>query len=384
MSYEFTMPRKTLIGSGALEQAEGEMKSFGKHALIVTGKIVTKMGIVDKLIAYLQKWEIGYSIFNELPDEPTDEMIEAGLQIYLKEKCDFCIGIGGGTPLDAAKAILMRTVLPAPLSQYMGKEISGTFPAYVAIPTTAGTGSETTKFTIITDTQKNVKMLLKGNALLPELAILDASFTMSVPTSVTAATGMDALTHAVEAYTSRRSNSITDLYAISAVKKIFKYLPKVYKNPEDVEAREAMILASYEAGVCINNSSVTLVHGMSRPIGALFHVPHGISNAMLIKECLSYVLDGAYELFGNLAREIGVADGGDSDESAAKKFIQALEELCKICEIPTLQEYGINKQAFEEKMDKMAGDAITSGSPANTIKEVEKADLINIYKKLWE
>ena len=226
-------------------------------------------------------------------------------------------------------------------------------------------------------------MLLKGDALLPNLAIIDSKFSISAPKSVTAATGMDALTHAVEAYTSRKANPLTDTFALSAIKRIFTYLPLVYENGEDKKAREEMALAAFEAGVCINNSSVTIVHGMSRPIGAMFHVAHGISNAMLIKECLSYVLDGSYKRFGEIGRAIDVADYEKSDKEAAEGFIEKLTILCDICEIPTLKEYGINKEEFNDVVDKMAQDAMDSGSPSNTIKEIEKQDLINIYNKLW-
>lgn len=145
-----------------------------------------------------------------------------------------------------------------------------------------------------------------------------------------------------------------------------------------------MSLAALEAGIAFNNASVTIIHGMIRPIGAMFHVPHGISNAMLMSECFSYVYDGAYERFADMARAIGAASNDDNDEIAAEKFIKACEELCEICEIPTLEQYGIDRDKFFEVMDKMADDAIASGSPANTIKEIGKEDVLNIYKALWK
>ncbi len=310
-------------------------------------------------------------------------MIEAGVKAYQATGCDFILAIGGGSPLDSAKAIAAMSVLGGRISDYMGVEIKGQFPPVALIPTTAGTGSEATKFTIITDTVKDIKMLLKGDALLPQLAIVDPFFSLTSPPEITAATGMDALTHAVEAYTSRKANALTDVYALSAVKRIFGYLPIAYSDGSNEKAREEMQIAAFEAGVCINNASVTLVHGMSRPIGALFHVPHGISNAMLITECLSYALDGCYERFGALARTIGAAGGDTPEEEAAQLFLQALKKLCKHCNIPTLEEYGIKKADFKAAMDKMASDAMASGSPSNTIKPVEKEDLLTIYQSLW-
>ncbi|WP_326514256.1 iron-containing alcohol dehydrogenase [Clostridium intestinale] len=383
MAYEFSLPGRTIMGDGALEQSENIIKSFGKKALIVSGKNVTKMGTVKIITDCLEKWEIDYLIFNEITGEPTEVMIEAGVKAYKEGECDFCIAVGGGSPLDSGKAIVAMTKLEGEISDYMGQTMEGKFPPLVLIPTTAGTGSEATKFTVITDSKKDIKMLLKGEALLPDLAIIDAKFSLTAPKGVTAATGMDALTHAVEAYTSRKANPLTDTFALSSIKKIFKYLPLVYKNGEDKKAREEMAIAAYEAGVCINNSSVTIVHGMSRPIGALFHVPHGISNAMLIKECLSYVLDGSYERFGEIGRAIGAADESKSDKEASEAFLDKLSELCKVCEIPTLKEYGIDKDEFNKFVDKMAQDAMNSGSPSNTIKEVSKDDLLKIYERLW-
>lgn len=320
MAYQFTMPGRTLLCQGALEASEETMKTLGKKALIVTGKHVVSSGPVQRLTQVLDKWNIAYEIFSEITGEPTDTMIEMGVRTY---------------------------------------------------------------FTIITDTKKDVKMLLKGEALLSQLAIVDASFTMTAPKNVTVATGMDALTHAVESYTSRKRNEFTDMFALSAIKRIFTYLPIAYRDGSNQKAREEMALAAFEAGVCINNASVTLVHGMSRPIGALFHVPHGISNAMLLKECLTFALDGCYDRFGKIARELKRSDHMATDKEAAEAFLKAIEELCDKLEIPTLEEYGIDRKRFESLIDKMADDAMNSGSPSNTIKQITKEDIIAIYKKLY-
>ncbi len=383
MAYEFSLPGRTILGDNALEASENVIKTFGKKAFIVSGKNVTKAGTVKILTDCLTKWEIAFEVFNDITGEPTEVMIESGVKAYKAAKCDFLIAIGGGSPLDSGKAIAAMTELEGEICDYMGKSIEGDFPKMVLIPTTAGTGSEATKFTVITDSKKNIKMLLKGEALLPDLAVIDSKFSLTAPKGVTAATGMDALTHAVEAYTSKKAGPLTDTFALSAIKRIFEYLPLAYSNGQDKKAREEMAIAAYEAGICINNSSVTIVHGMSRPIGANFHVAHGISNAMLIKECLTYVLDGTYERFGNIGRAIGVADETKSDKEAAEAFLEKLTELCDICEIPTLKEYGINKEDFDTVVNKMAQDAIDSGSPSNTIKEVTKEDLLKIYSQLW-
>lgn len=383
MATQFMLPGRTILGADALESSEHAIKGLGKKAFIVTGKIVTETGLVSILTGYLDRWNIDHKVFNDITGEPTDEMILAGVSDYKDFQCDFIIGIGGGSPLDSAKAIGAMTVLDGNISDYMGVDIKGVFPPLVLIPTTAGTGSETTKFTVIKDTKKGIKMLLKGDDLLPKVAIIDPKLTVTAPKSITAATGMDALTHAVESYISKKANSLTDTYALSAIRRIFQYLPLAYEDGTNMIAREEMAIAAFEAGVCINNASVTIVHGMSRPIGALFHIPHGISNAMLISDCLSYVADGCYDRFADMAKAIGVAKEEDDEKKACEAFLTALGKLCSQCNIPKIKEYGIQKEDFEAAFDKMANDAMASGSPSNTRKEIDKEDLIKIYSRLF-
>lgn len=379
----FVIPNHTVVGTNVLGEAAPLLKKMGNKAFIVTGRHVAVSDMMKQLTALLDENGIGCVIFDGITGEPTDTMIENGVEMLKSSGCDFIIGIGGGSPLDSAKAIAAMAVNEGSIADYNGKEITGEILPLAAIPTTAGTGSEATKFTVITDSEKGIKMLLKGDVLVPKLAIVDSSFTVGAPKSVTSATGLDALTHAVEAYTSRKAFSMTDTLAVSAVKRIMKYLPIAYREPDNSLAREQMSIAALEAGICINNSSVTIVHGMSRPIGALFHVPHGMSNAMLLKECLSFAVSGAYEKFANLGRETGVASDSDSDETAAEKFIDSLQSICDVCEIPTLEQYGIDRDEYYSKISKMATDAVASGSPANTVKEVTVDDCIEIYKKLY-
>lgn len=379
----FVIPNHTVVGTNVLGEAAPLLKKMGNKAFIVTGRHVAVSDMMKQLTALLDENGIDCVIFDGITGEPTDTMIEKGVEMLKSSGCDFIIGIGGGSPLDSAKAIAAMAVNEGSIADYNGKEITGEILPLAAIPTTAGTGSEATKFTVITDSEKGIKMLLKGDVLVPKLAIVDSSFTVGAPKSVTSATGLDALTHAVEAYTSRKAFSMTDTLAVSAVKRIMKYLPIAYREPDNSLAREQMSIAALEAGICINNSSVTIVHGMSRPIGALFHVPHGMSNAMLLKECLSFAVSGAYEKFANLGRETGVASDSDSDETAAEKFIDSLQNICDVCEIPTLEQYGIDRDEYYSKISKIATDAVASGSPANTVKEVTVDDCIEIYKKLY-
>ena len=384
MGREFFLPGRTIMGENALEALPDNISGFGKKALIVTGKTVCTLDGFKKLTTLLSERGIAYEVFTGITGEPDDSMIKSGVEAYKKNNCDFLISMGGGSPIDSMKAIAVWAATGKNICEYFRKNIIEELPKMAAIPTTAGTGSEATQFTVITDTKSSVKMLLKGRSLIPDLAVIDPSLGISTPKNITAFTGLDALTHAVEAYTSRRAQPLTDDVSLSAVKRIFKFLVRAYNDGSDIQARTEMSIAAFEAGIAINNASVTLVHGMSRPIGALFHIPHGLSNAMLLPECIKFAIDAAYDKFAELARVIGVAQAGTKDTEAADSFVEALRDICRKCEIPTLGEYGINKKAFYESMDKMADDALLSGSPANTIKEVSKADILKIYEKLWQ
>lgn len=383
MAREFIVPGKIISGSGALEAAESALKAFGKKALIVTDKVMIDLGNCAKVESALKNEGIYYVIYSDITGEPTDVMIDGGVKVYKENGCDFIVALGGGSPIDSMKAIASLIENDGSISDYMGKVIDVPVPPMVAIPTTAGTGSEATQFTIITDTKKDIKMLLKGAVLMPTLAIIDPQFTMTAPPKITAATGLDALCHAVEAYTSRKAQTLSDTFAVSAVKRIFKFLPVAFKDGKNEEARVEMSVAALEAGIAFNNASVTVIHGMSRPIGALFHVAHGLSNAMLMKECLKFALPGAYDRFADLGRAIGAAKAEDSDEAAAEKFLKEIENITKVLETPTLEEYGIDREKFFSVIDKMSFDAMASGSPQNTKRDVSEEDVKQIYRNLW-
>lgn len=383
MAREFIVPGKIISGSGALEAAESALRAFGKKALIVTDKVMIDLGNCAKVESALKNEGVDYVIYSDITGEPTDVMIDGGVKVYKENGCDFIVALGGGSPIDSMKAIASLIENGGSISDYMGKVIDVPVPPMVAIPTTAGTGSEATQFTIITDTKKDIKMLLKGAVLMPTLAIIDPQFTMTAPPKITAATGLDALCHAVEAYTSRKAQTLSDTFAVSAVKRIFKFLPVAFKDGKNEEARVEMSVAALEAGIAFNNASVTIIHGMSRPIGALFHVAHGLSNAMLMKECLKFALPGAYDRFADLGRAIGAAKDEDSDEAAAEKFLKEIENITKVLETPTLEEYGIDREKFFSVIDKMSFDAMASGSPQNTKRDVSEEDVKQIYRNLW-
>ncbi|WP_102342585.1 iron-containing alcohol dehydrogenase [Galactobacillus timonensis] len=383
MAREFLVPGHIITGAGALDAAEKIFPTMGKKALVVTDPVMIKLGNCAKVEAALKQKHVPYAVYSDIVGEPNNIMIENGLRKYREEGCDFLIAIGGGSCLDSMKAIGALAVNGGDIADFFGKTIDVEMPPMAAIPTTAGTGSEATQFTIITDTRKDIKMLLKGPKLIPSLAVIDPQFTMTAPPAVTANTGLDALCHCVEAYTSRKAQTLSDTFAVSAVKRIFANLPTAYHDGSNQEARIQMSVAALEAGIAFNNSSVTLIHGMSRPIGALFHVAHGLSNAMLMNVCLTFALPGTYDRFGDLGRAIGVADASDTDQAAAEKFLDALKKLVAEMEIPTPEAYGIDRETFMNAIPKMAHDAMESGSPQNTIRDITVEQVSDLYRQLW-
>ena len=383
MANTFLIPHCIISGENALKSSMDEIKSYGKKAMIVTDKNTIDFGYIKKLTDELEQNGISYFIYSEINSEPDHIMIDAGVKFFKNENCDFLIALGGGSPIDAMKAIAAVHANGGSVCDYVGKALENDLPRMVAIPTTAGTGSEATRFTIIANANTNVKMLIANPKLMASCAILDYEFTLTLPQSVTAATGIDALTHALEAYTSVKANVMSELYAVSAIKRIFENLHEAFKNGTNKTARREMSLAAFEAGVSFSNASVTIIHGMSRPIGALFHVPHGMSNAMLLKVCLDYLKSGVVSRLCELSKAIGVYKAGMTTEEGSEAFVTAANELLRPLQIKTPVDYGIKKEDFLKYIPKMAEDAMASGSPQNTRRTPTKEDLMELYTQFW-
>lgn len=383
MNSIFSAPAQIFTGKGALTAAKDSIKKAGERALIITDPTLVRVGSVGRITAFLDEIGIQYAVFDGVTGEPTDQIVAAGKKTYLENHCDFLIAVGGGSSIDTMKAVGSLITNHGEITDFLGKTIPNPLPPTFAVPTTAGTGSEATQFTVITDTKRDIKMLLQGSHLIPSVAVVDFSFTQTSPPRVTASTGLDALCHAVEAYTSRKAQPLSDLFARDAVKKIFSSLPYAFADGSDKKAREIMSLAALEAGIAFNNSSVTIIHGMSRPIGALFHVPHGLSNAMLLPKCLAFALPGAEDRFADLSHAIGACGVGFSGSEAGKAFLRKTEELCQTLQVQTPAQFGIDRQQFFSNIGKMTEDALASGSPANTRRQPSAEDISQIYQSLW-
>jgi alcohol dehydrogenase len=279
------------------------------------------------------------AVYDGVQPDPTDRNVADGLARFHAERCEGIVAVGGGSPIDAAKAISALTINPPPLSQYAGyHKLPRPGAPLIAIPTTAGTGSEVTKVAVITDTERDVKMMLLSVNLLPSVALVDFELTLSMPPALTAAVGVDTLTHGIEAYVSRKAHGLTDALALSCIELVARHLRTAYREPGNLQARSGMMLAACQGGMAFANSSVGLVHGMSRPIGAVFHVPHGLSNAVLLPAVTNFSWSAAPARYAHIARLLGCGVQGGSDEDAARALVAGLEQLNRDLNVPRLRD----------------------------------------------
>ena len=385
MSIQATLPRILQIGSGASLALAETLATLGcSRPLLVTDKMMVELGYVERLRRALNEADIDLTVFEDTLPEPTAASIQAGVFIVRDGDYDSIVALGGGSPIDSAKAIAILGKHGGVMRDYkFPRVVTESGLPVIAIPTTAGTGSEVTRFTIITDESNNEKMLCTGIGFMPIAALVDYDLTLSLPQRITADTGIDALTHAIEAYVSRKASPYSDSQAVAAMKLIGPNLRRAYHRSDDTGAREAMMLGATLAGIAFSNASVALVHGMSRPIGALFHVPHGLSNAMLLPSVTAYSISAATGRYADCARAMGYAQHDDSDDTANKKLLSELRALNKELQVPTPERFGIDKTVFFNQLETMAQQALDSGSPGNNPVVPDIDDIIDIYKQLW-
>jgi alcohol dehydrogenase class IV len=384
MPAEIVLPRLLRIGGGAFGDTPKVLSDLGlKRPLIVTDSFLSKQGLADRLAEALKLAE-GLRIFSGAVPDPTSGSIDAGLG-FLKERDHDCvIGLGGGSSIDTAKAMAVLAVHGGPMRKYKTPFLQNApgLPI-IAIPTTAGTGSETTRFTVVTDDPTGEKMLCTGVGYVPTAAIVDYELTLQKPKRLTADTGVDSLTHAIEAYVSRRANPFADGFALTAMEAIWRYLPTAYLEPSSRAARERMMLAATQAGIAFSNSSVALVHAMSRPIGARFHVPHGMSNAMLLPAITTFSVPGNVRRYADCARMMGIAKSDATDESATTALVEGLRRLNLQLEVPTPEKLGIDKKQWSEAIPTMVEQAIASGSPANNPRVPTAEEIADLYGQVY-
>ena len=384
--FSIVAPRAIHVGGGTVATVAAVLAGFGLHRpLIVTDPVMVSTGLLKRCTGPLTEAGVDFAVFSDTIPEPEDTVIEKGVSLLMGGGHDCLVAFGGGSPIDTAKAMAILAQRPGAKMREFKVPVQNDAPVLpvIAIPTTAGTGSECTRFTVITDTERGEKMLIAGLAALPLAAIVDYELTFTVPPRTTADTGVDSLTHALEAYVSKRANPVSDALALGAMALIGQHLRTAYAKPDDAAAREGMMLGATQAGMAFCNSSVALVHGMSRPIGARFHVPHGLSNAMLLPAVTRFGLSAAPARYAAASRAAGFATTEADDAQAGDALCDGLDALNHALGVPSPQAHGIAWAEWEAAMETMADQAIASGSPANNPRVPDKAEIVALYRRVF-
>ncbi|QUI20815.1 L-threonine dehydrogenase [Vallitalea pronyensis] len=380
MSHTFYMPSINVMDKHALVDAGEMIKGYGfKKALIVTDKVLDDIGIVKKLTDVLDTNHVPYAIFNETKPNPTVTNVHDGVDLLKAENCDFVISFGGGSPHDCAKGIALVAANGGNIKDYEGmhKSKKPQIPL-IAVNTTAGTASEMTIFCIITDEERHVKMAIVDKHVTPLLAVNDPALMMDMPKSLTAATGMDALTHAVEAYVSTAATPITDACALKAITLIANNLKKAVADGHHEEARTNMAYAEFLAGMAFNNASLGYVHAMAHQLGGFYDLPHGVCNAILLPHVQRYNAQVVPERLRDVAEAMGVKIEGLSPEEGANKALEAIETLSKAINIPSgLRELG----AKEEDLPTLTMNALKDACGLTNPKQATHEDIMEIFRK---
>lgn len=385
MTYSVSVPPRLIVGGGSLDSIGEVVSGLGaSRPLVVTDGFLAGNGVADRVKDILASAGLAAEVFSGTVPDPTSVSLDAGVAAVKDHDADAVIGLGGGSPIDTAKALAVLSVrggsmhdLKAPF-KYDGPALP-----VIAVPTTAGTGSEATQVTVITDTETDEKMMCAGPSYLPKAAVVDHELTHSMPRRLTADTGIDAMTHAVEAYVSKQRQGFSDAMALQALATIGKSLRRCVENGADVEARAAMMEAATFAGIAFSNSSVALVHAMSRPIGGHFHVAHGMANAMLFPAVTEFSLGMADDRYAACARELGVAGASETDADAARLLVDFLKQVSADFDVPTPESFGIERDEWFDKIPLMAQQAIASGSHANNPRVPSAEEIEAIYAKIY-
>jgi alcohol dehydrogenase len=380
--FDFRGAVRYIFGCGSLARLGAEAATFGQKALLVVDSALADAGVLDRIVSAAEQGGVKTTVFKEFQQEPEPTEADAAAALAKKKKCDLVIGVGGGSGMDLAKAAAVLVANPGKAVDYVGV---GLVPKpglpTIMVPTTAGTGSEVTWTAVFTRRAEKAKGGINSPFLYPSLALLDPELTLTVPPDLTAATGMDALCHAIEAFTSVKANPLSDLAAQEAIALIAEYLPQAYADGRNILAREKMMLGSLLAGMALANAGVTAVHALSYPMGAIFGVPHGLANAVLLPYVMAYNAIGSPDKFALVAELLGENVDNLSTREAAQRAAKAVHDLMTDLELPdTLNDVGIPIDALEDLADK----AMNLGRVLeNNPRRIDRDDALFIYDEAY-
>lgn len=383
MINRFILNEVSYFGPGAREVLPQEITRLGlTKAFVATDKDLIKFGVADKVLDVLKKAGIPYEVFSEIKPNPTVTNVKAGVKAFAGSGADFILAIGGGSSIDTAKAIGIITNNPE-FSDVVSLE--GVAPTkkksvpIIALPTTAGTAAEVTINYVITDEVNEKKMVCVDPNDIPAIAIVDAELMYTLPKSLTASTGLDALTHAIEGLITKGAWEMSDMFEIKAIEMIARYLETATNEPDNAEARNGMAVAQYIAGMAFSNVGLGVVHGMAHPLGAIFDIPHGVANALLLPTIMEFNAPAALDKYVQIAKAMDVYSAGMSKEEAGEAAVKAVRELSIRLGIPQhLSELGIKESDLEKLAESAAADVCTPGNP----REVNKDIILELYKKV--
>ncbi|KAF0819587.1 alcohol dehydrogenase, iron-containing [Bacillus sp. ZZV12-4809] len=385
-NFDFSIPTEIIYGINSVKhKLPDTIRSLQKAKVFVaTDPGLLNTGIIDATTSLLNKNGIDTVVFAEVEPNPHAQTVMKGAQIYKQESCEMILAIGGGSPMDFAKAVSVIVAHEGHILDYRRgqKPLHQAIPLLIAIPTTVGTGSEVTPVSVITDNEAGRKYVIASPMLAPKAAFIDPSLTTPLPRHVVSATGVDALVHAIESYTSLKSNPITDGLAFEAIKMIKENLPASYAHPDNLEARAQIHLASTMAGISFGIAGVALVHSCSHPMSALYQVPHGLANAILLPHIIEHNLIANYEKYANIARIFEPSLTFENDRNTARQLAPLLKEFNKALDIP--EDFSYLKLDFTDEMvDRLTKDAMNDlGTIPNNPRKADKEDIRQIYKKV--
>ena len=383
MINRFVLNEVSYFGPGAREVLPKEVKRLGLHkAFVATDKDLIKFGVADKVLNVLKEAGIPYEIFSDIKPNPTVANVKAGVKAFAESGADFILAIGGGSSIDTSKAIGIITNNPEFSDVVSLEGVADTKKKSVpiiALPTTAGTAAEVTINYVITDEKNEKKMVCVDPNDIPAIAIIDAELMYTLPKSLTAATGLDALTHAIEGLITKGAWEMSDMFEIKAIEMINRYLETAVNEPQNPEARNGMAVAQYIAGMAFSNVGLGGVHGMAHPLGAIFDIPHGVANALLLPTIMEFNAPAALDKYVTIAKAMNVYKDGMSKEEAAQAAVDAVKSLAVRVGIPQhLSELGIKESDLPKLADSAIADVCTPGNP----REVTRDIILDLYRKV--
>ena len=377
MIHRFILNEVSYFGPGARKMLPQEIKRLGLHkALVATDKELIRFGVAQKVLDVLEEAGVPYELFSEIKPNPTVSNVKAGVKAFSESGADFILAIGGGSSIDTAKAIGIITNNPSFSDVVSLEGVADTqrkSVPIIALPTTAGTAAEVTINYVITDEEKQKKMVCVDPNDIPAIAIVDAELMYTLPKSLTAATGMDALTHAIEGLITKGAWEMSDMFEIKAIEMINRYLETAVKEPTNPEARNGMAVAQYIAGMAFSNVGLGLVHGMAHPLGAFYDIPHGVANALLLPYVMEFNMPAAKAKYRKIAEAMGIDTAKMSDDEAAQAAVDAVKKLAISIKIPQkLSELNVKEEDLGKLAESAFNDVCTPGNPRKvTVEEIK-------------